>query len=487
MKWSTGAPITSRDVEFWINLLEAKKTSYGPWAPGTWPTILKVADYPSANTIVLHLNASYDPVWFTGTALPEIIPIPQHAWDKLALSGSVGTYDTTRSGAVRVYDFLNAQASTTASYATSPLWKIVDGPYKLLSNTPTGKYTFVPNLSYFGPKSHISELVELPFTSQAAENDALLTGRVDYGYISNTEVPEVARLAKNGFNVAPWPFWGINYLYLNYSNPATGPMLKQQYVRVAMQELINQPQLIKTVFKGYAYPTYGPVPSKPVTSYASPEDLKAEYPYDPKRAVALLRSHGWKVVPTGQTICVDPLKCGAGIKRGTAIKLTVVDPTGFPEIDNMMRAIASSMSSAGIVWTLRTVAIAAIGSDLTLCKPGSSCPWSILQYVEAYYWVPEVFPTGGPMFGSGAALYEGTAPYSARLDQFIQDVRLAGASQEDKVLYRYESFLNRVSPVLWIPNVYNQISVIKNSLRGAVPQDPIGGEMTPQLWYVSRS
>ncbi len=487
MVWSTGAPITSRDVEFWINLLEANKSNYGPYVPGTFPTDLKSVDYPNAHTVVLHLTASYNPQWFTGTALSEITPIPQQAWDKTSMSGAIGTYDTTASGAVAVYNFLNGQSNTTASYSTSPLWKVVDGPFRLLSNSASGQFTFVPNDTYFGPKAHISKLVELPYTSYAAENDALLTGNVDYGYISNTSVPELSRLKSKGYEVAPWPIWGVNFLYVNYTNPQTAPFMKQQYVRVAMQELINEPQLISSIYKGYAWPTYGPVPTKPFTAYASPTEKKATYPYDPKKAVALLRSHGWKVVPTGQTTCADPSKCGPGITKGMPLKLTAIEPTGFPEIDKMMQAIQSSMSSAGISWTLRGLTNNGIGAILAPCKATSPCKWSLIDYETAYYWDPGTFPDGGPAFGAGIALYEGTAPFSKTLDNLIQQVRTAPTSKATALLYKYEKYVEKVNPNPWIPNIYYEIAMVKKNLHGVVPENPVAGLMTPQLWTLSKS
>ena len=489
MKWSTGAPITSRDVEFWINLLKANKTNYGPWVPGTFPTDLKSADYPNARTVVLHLTASYSPSWFTGTGLAEITPLPQQAWDKTSLTGPIGTYDTTTSGAVAVRDFLNTQSDTTGSYTSSPLWKVVDGPYRLLSNTSDGKFTFVPNPKYFGPKSHISKLVEVPFTSQAAENDALLTGSTDYGFISSTEIPEVSRLKREGYEIEPWPSWGINYLYMNYTNPKTAPFLKQQYVRIAMQELINEPQLIKSVFEGYAYPDYGPVPTKPyLSTYVAPSEKKATYPYDAKKAIALLKSHGWKVVPTGQTTCINPSKCGPGVTQGMPLTMpTVVYPTGYPAIDNMMRAIKSSMSTAGIQWTLRPLAISDIGTVLAPCTATGPCKWSAIEYNIAYYWDPGTFPDGGPAFGTGAALYEGTGPFSKQLDTLIQRVRTAPAGTAKALLYKYQTYVEKTLPNLWIPMIYSQISVIKRSLHGALPQNPVAQNMTPQLWTLGNS
>jgi peptide/nickel transport system substrate-binding protein len=484
IKWSDGQPITSRDVEFWINLLKAEKGNYGPYVPGAFPDNVTSADYPNAATVVLHLNASYNPTWFTGTALSEITPIPQHAWDKTSMTGKAGNYDTTTAGAQAVYNFLNAQGKDTATFSTSPLWKVIDGPMRLLANTPDGRFTFAPNPAYFGPKSKIGKLVELPFTSNAAENDALLTGGVDYGYIAGTQAPEVPRLQRQGYQVDPWPFYGINYLYVNYTDPAA-PFMKQQYVRVAMQELINQPLLIKGIYHGYAYPTNGPVPDKPLTSLVSSSESKPLYPYSPSKAIALLKSHGWNVVPNGTSTCADPSKCGAGITKGMPLELTAIQPTGYDDIDAMMQAIQSSMSLAGIKWNLVGLTNNGIGELLGPCKAGSPCKWTLIDYEEGYYWAPGSFPDGGPAFGTGGAQVGGAGPYAPHLDALIQAVRTASASQSTTAMDNYQQYVEQELPGLWIPNLYFQVSVIKNTLHGVLPQNPIGGNFTPQPWYMT--
>ncbi len=486
IKWSDGQTLTSRDVEFWINLLRANKADYGPYVPGTFPDNLASADYPNAQTIVLHLTSSYNPQWFTYTALSEITPIPQHAWDRTSLSGPIGNYDLTTSGAHAVYNLLNKQSLNTSAYASSPLWKVVDGAWRLLSNTPTGRFTFVPNTTYFGPKARISKLVELPFTSSTAENNALLTGSVDYGYVSATDTPEIPRLQHSGMYVSPWPIWGVNYLYVNYTNPTSAPFMKQQYVRIAMQELIDQPLLVKSIYNGYAYPTYGPVPDKPVTSFASSSELNPTYAYNPTNAVALLRSHGWDVVPNGTTTCTDPTKCGAGITQGMPLAITAIQPTGFPEIDDMMAAIQSSMTAAGIKMSLVGLTNNGIGAILAPCKAGSPCKWGLIDYEVGYYFAPGPYPDGGAPFGTGAALYEGSAPYSTPLDSLIAKVRTVPGSQATSALYTYEKYVEQENPNLWIPMIYNQISIIKDTLQGTLPQNPVAGNMTPQLWYFTK-
>ena len=76
-----------------------------------------------------------------------------------------------------------------------------------------------------------------------------------------------------------------------------------------MQYLVDQPLYIKKIFKGYAVPTYGPVPVLPPNPYASTLEKSNPYPYNPAKAKALLADNGWKVVPNGTDTCI---KAGYG-------------------------------------------------------------------------------------------------------------------------------------------------------------------------------
>ena len=486
-KWSDGKPVTSRDVEFWNNLLVANKDNYGPYAPGTYPDNVTSFAYPNADTIVMHLDASYNPEWFTEYDLSEITPLPQASWDKTSTSGPVGNYDMSASGAVRVYNFLNKQAENVLTYASNPLWQVVDGPWKLQQYTAEGQLTFVPNRAFTGPgpAAKLSKFVEVPFTSEVSENNALLTGSVDYGYISVTDAPEIPRLEALGYKVVPWPIWGVNYLYVNYSNPTSGPFMDQTYVRVAMQELTNQPELIKTIYHGYAYPTYGGVPVVPKTSYASPAELKNLYPYDPNKAIASLRSHGWKIIPNGASVCTDPKLCGAGIKAGSTLTVVAIFPTGYPEIEDMMEAMASAWSAAGIKMELRGLSNDAIGALLGPCKAGSACGWGFIDYETAYYWQPPSFPDGSRPFGVGSISTGGTPPFLAQMDNYINAVRVAPADKAQQALDAYEAYVQKVAPQVWLPMMYNQISVIRDNIGGATPQNPLAGQILPQEWYLT--
>ena len=151
-KWSNGEQVTSRDVQFWMNMMfvEAPKFNWCDYTPGYFPDNIASVAYPNADTVVFHLKTSLNPTWFLYNELSQITPMPI-AWDRTSASGPTPTAstpnlpDTTKAGVAKVYDYLNTQATDVASYASSPLWSVVDGPWKLQSFTTTGEVTFVPN------------------------------------------------------------------------------------------------------------------------------------------------------------------------------------------------------------------------------------------------------------------------------------------------------------------------------------------------------
>jgi ABC-type oligopeptide transport system substrate-binding subunit len=123
-----------------------------------------------------------------GNQLSQLMPIPQHAWDKKSSSGPVGNWDQTTAGATAVYNFLIGESKKTSSYASNPLWQVVDGPWKLSQYRTDGYSKFVPNSNYSGAvKPKLGAFVEQPFTTQQAELNVLRTGRIDYGYIPRVE------------------------------------------------------------------------------------------------------------------------------------------------------------------------------------------------------------------------------------------------------------------------------------------------------------
>ena len=99
-RWSDGQPVTSRDVQFWFNLLKAEKTNWWGYVAGEIPgQRLRVQDperqpsSPSPSPAPTHRRWLYN-------ELGQLIPIP--AADRGTRSrppGPVGNYDLTTAGA----------------------------------------------------------------------------------------------------------------------------------------------------------------------------------------------------------------------------------------------------------------------------------------------------------------------------------------------------------------------------------------------------
>ena len=479
-KWSDGQPVTSRDVEFWINLVKAEKTNYGAYSPGGFPDNIKSVTLNGPSSLTLQLNAAYNPQEFTYGQLSLLMAIPQQAWDRTSATGPISNYDETTAGATAVYNFLNAQSKDQATWATNPLWKTVDGAWALSKYSASGEAVFVPNKAYVGPDHpHISQLIEEPFTSDIAEVNALRSGSIDYGYLPSEDLKQESYFRGEGDTVASWPNWASYYFVLNYTDTKIAPILNQLYVRQAMQSLIDQPTWIKDFWGGTATPTYGPAPITPSSTFVSASEKTNPYPFDPAHASQLLTQHGWKVVPNGATTCSDPSLCGKGITAGEGITLSLYTISGQLAQEEEVQSLQSELSEIGIKATLHVEPIDTYYSTIVACKAGASCPWDIAANGWGFW--PNPYPDPSIFLGTGSEGNNGGYS-SPTLDALFQQSKHSSSLTD---YYQAEEYARTQLPVLWDPTPPNQVSVISPDLHGALPQNPTVG-IAPQLWWVSK-
>jgi peptide/nickel transport system substrate-binding protein len=485
-RWSDGTPVTTRDVAFWINLLRANKTSFAAYIPGEFPDNLKSYQVVNATTIVLTLNGSYNPTWFTYDQLSQITPLPTQAWDKTSLSGKTGNDDETTAGAKAVFAFLTAQSQDISTYGSNPLWQTVDGPWKLVGYQSGGYAKFAANTAYAGPaKPTLSFFVEEPFTSDTAELNVLRSGgTIDYGYLPAQEAAQSGALAGQGYRADPWQGWGTTYFLMNFHNPRTGPFISQAYIRQAMQSLIDQPSFVTGPLKGYGTTNYGPVPAKPANPYSDSYEATGPWPYAPKTAVKLLSDNGWTVKPNGVSTCASPGTgaghCGPGIAAGARLSFALDYASGSVVTSQEMQALKSQFSLAGIQLNLSSEPFDSIISLLTPCTATqASCSWQMLNYGGGWTYGVNPYPTGDQLFETGSG--SNSSNYSdPRANQLITATVHGTAS-----LHAYEDYLADQVPVLWMPNADYQISEISDKLQGTSPQSPIEG-LTPENWYFTQ-
>jgi peptide/nickel transport system substrate-binding protein len=480
--WSDGKPVTSRDVEFWLNILKADKTDFWGYVPGEFPDNVSGFKILSPSKFSITFDHNYQQEWLYNQ-LGMIIPIPQQAWDKRSATGAVGNYDLTPAGAKAVGKFLLAQNADLSTYATNPLWQVVDGPFKLTSYTAsTGDATYTRNTAYSGPATGSLHAIRvLSFTSDDAEFDALLaSGGISYGYLPFNDAAEVGRVKADGYQVEAWPTWGITYMSMNFASPTAGPIFKQLYVRQAMQHLIDQAGYIKAFLGGYANPTYGPVPLVPSSSFLSSTQRRNPYPYSPSAATKLLSEHGWSIAPNGTDTCQRPgtaaNECGAGIAAGAKLSFTLQYSTGVQGVTEEVAAMESAFSKAGIQMSLSPASFdTVVGDDVPCTKSGC---WQLNYYGQGWYFDPGYNdPDGSAIFATNG-VDNGGLYSNPTADSLMRNLASGGL----QALYKYENYLAVQLPVLWLPQLDAQISAVNDKLKGVFPQDP-DGNVYPEDWY----
>jgi peptide/nickel transport system substrate-binding protein len=504
-KWSDGETVSSRDVEFWMNMMKAEKANWCDYTPGYFPDNVKSISYPNSTTVVFHLTRSFNPTWFLYNELSQITPMPM-AWDVTSASaptpkpGQPGLPDTTPKGAAAVYNFLNQQAGNKTSWPTNKFWSIVDGPWKLKSFTSTGEATFVPNPDYSGsPKPTLSEFVEVPFTSDEAILNELRSGgpnALQVAELPDEYIPELRTIVNEGYTAVNFASYSIAYFPLNLGNPVFGPVFRQLYFRQAFQHLVDQPGWIEKILDGFAVPTYGPAPLAPVSPFAARSEYQNPYPFSISEAARILKAHGWANVAPGKVAyCADPSKCGPGVKKGLQLKFGLAYQSGVVVTQEEMVDLKSEAAQVGIDLELSSAPFAQIVGKAINCGPhgyaaptSSKCSWTALNWGAGWVYAPDYEPTGESIFytGSGADFSGYSDPTADRL---IAATTTVPESKTAPTLVAYENYMAKQLPVVYFPTATGNptaaaVDLVSKHLGGFT--NNAYTNLTPETWYLTK-
>jgi peptide/nickel transport system substrate-binding protein len=519
-RFSNGQHVDAQSVIFWMNMVMAESANWPGSVAGELPYNVVGYSAPqgaAGDTVTITFDSAYSTTWVLYNELSQITPMPE-AWDITSLHGQPGSGrcgvvatgemdgSATNAACRRVWNFDTDDNETSthpqmngdiATYGSNPLWQVVDGPWRLSSyDISSGQVTFVPNLDYSGPQRPIvSKFVELFDISDPAILAALARGgpgAPDVALIATTDLPantrapgttgpNVSRLARR-FNLSLSFGWAVWYAPVNFDSTADGGasrwIFRQLYVRQALQDLVDQLQLIKTAADGYGVPDYGPVPAYPKSPFVSEQETINPYPFDPGRAVWLLESHGWAIHPGGADVCTragtGPTDCGKGIREGDKLSFTVLyaNDEGFWDVE-LVVAETSEWAKAGIQAKPEAEPVSSIFSSL---YGGSS--WQMVNWGGGWIFDPSYLPTGDVIFGKGVAANYGG--YDDTTAQHLIANTLASTRLAD--FYDYENYLAEQLPVVWQPS--NEVSAfeISKDLGGVTPMNALPN-LTPEYWY----
>ena len=488
-KWSDGQPLTSKDVEFWISEVTAavkeNPANWGNYTPKLGiPDAVASMSTPDSSTLVINLKAAVNPTWFVQDSLSGVQPMPAHAWAKASANGPILDF-TNPANAKKIYDFLAGQAKSVNTYATNPLWQVVDGPYKITSfNNTTDAFTMSPWPGYSGPHAKVvSKLQGVPFTSQTAELNAIKSGDIDEGDVEVTQLPQIGSI-KSTYNVFGYPAFGFSYVVYNFKDQ-TGhfdDIIKQLYMRQAFAHLEDQAGYIKAFMHGAGGQAYGPVPSIPATPF-TPDNAKTNpNPFSVDKAVSILKAHGWTVHPGGTSVCTSAgtgaNQCGDGIPAGTKLAFNLIYDSTNALTTGMVTDLVSQAKKAGFNITLKSDNFNhMIATYYNVANPKAINDWAMEDFGGFSI---ATYPTMNGIFNTPGSFNIGS--YSdPKADALI---KASTTSNDPNAVKKEAAYLTQQQPGLFQPNE-DRIRVWKKTLSGppATFEALTQFQLTPEQWY----
>jgi peptide/nickel transport system substrate-binding protein len=482
LKWSDGSPVDGQDVAFYYYVLKAA-TDQSPanWcqyaSPTQFPYNVKSISY-SGDTVTMHLKGAVNPTWFTYNQLQDtnggVYPLPATDWDVNSSGQKLTDWATNPKDALAIYENLNNTngADSPSQFATSSLWKVVDGGFKLQSfNTTNDSFVMVPNKSYgLSPKPNFT-FEENTYTSSTALVDAMESGSVEIGQIdAGTQLPIIPALKAKGFSVFGAPEWGWFGGFFNFKDATDhfNKVIGQPYMRGVFAQLTNEPEITNDVYHGWAVPAYGPVASYPRSPFIPSNVTKPTWPFNPKAAVATLKAHGWHVVPGGQTTCAKAgsgaSECGAGIPKGTPIKFVWANQPESAASTGVLESYAfgsEAKKAAGIDVVFQTKSFDFLTSNYNNQNPASKKyvnDWGVNNYggINTDY-----YPTEDGVMNTTGALNMGAYADPKANKLMAQSI----SSPSTKAIQAEVGYFAKQQPVLYMP-VQDWITAVSSKVGG---------------------
>lgn len=271
--WSDGTPITSNDVKFTYEAIINDAVASPRKSDMTLIQSLNVVDDKTFEIVLSQPNCT---VW--GNTFGSLTPIPAHVFKP---------------------DFSDL---TDNPFNTTP--NVTSGPYIVDEWKPSEYIRLVANPRYYGGEPQIPTIINRVITDTAVQNQALLTGEVDYVFMYPDQLEQLQ--PQDNFNPFVFELNNTPMLILNWGdseNPQAaydedGNLIEQApnkffsdvRVRQAIAMGYDKDAIMATLGENGGFRLTGPVTSS--FEWAIDPSLEP-WPYDPERAAELLDEAGW--------------------------------------------------------------------------------------------------------------------------------------------------------------------------------------------------
>ena len=302
-KWSDGAPFTSADVAFSVDVVKNPKN--GEIGIDDFKRIARV-DTPDAYTAVFHLtrpDAEFYTTFATGGAGPCILP--KHILDGLP-------------------DIV------TAPYNSLP---VGIGPFKFSSWKRGETVEMVADPLYFRGRPKLDKVIYKIIPDRNTVLTQITTHELDLWMPVPAAYYDRAR-ELGGITTKKIPGYGYNHVDFNLKNVA----LRDPVVRQALRYATDRQSILDKIRHGVGQLQENVI--APTHPYFNPSI--ARVPYDPSKANALLDRDGWKRGADG-----------IRVKNGVRLSFTYATGVGLPDTDQMIELIRVWWKAIGVEFEVR--------------------------------------------------------------------------------------------------------------------------------------
>lgn len=304
--WADGKPLTTKDIVFGYEVEKA-------FAPPVSVTGVEAVDERTYRVKLKTPRYDFDRL--------SPSPIAEHIEGELFRT------------AANPLDYGNKSVFNRAPQ-TSGLW---NGPYVLTDFKANDSVTFEQNPHWDGEKPYFKKIVMRFFPSTSALQASLLAGDIDtvYGFTLDQAI-DLQKHEASRFEISFPVSLTTSFLYLNTESP----ILSDKRVRQAIISGIDRATLVKKLYDDKV-----PV----ANSFLSPIELSfakdiPQWPYDPKKARALLAEAGYKPGPDGIMVRAD----------GTRLSIDLLVSSGIRIVELVQQVIQSQLKTVGIEVVAKT-------------------------------------------------------------------------------------------------------------------------------------
>lgn len=304
--WHDGTPFTSADVVY--NVLQHWK----PISAGIALKSLTDATAPDAHTVVLTFNAPVPEFFLKSTLSGQYqLLVPKHLYDGKDL-------------------------------ITNPLnnTPIGTGPWKYGKWVRGSHVEYLRNDKYWKPgEPNLDKLIIRWWSDPASRGAALETGELGLAYSNPVPARDIDRLVKTGKVVVDTRGYQNTAWTVTVEFNQRRDIVNRRDVRQAILHAIDRQFIVDTIYYGRGKPAIAPVFSSNPLFYT--EDVP-RYPFDPKKAAALLDAAGLPV-KDGKRFTVNLVAAAwfeENAKLGQYLKQALEDVGIAVKLDSVDRATA---------------------------------------------------------------------------------------------------------------------------------------------------